>query len=438
MLETYHSLVTKLKMPECATMVQGMRTFVRTLPETEEAMASSLRSFLASTFESMKSHAAWSGGVGDGVQHALESFLYGHCHDNVQSVLKDEEKDDVEFLDRVKSLQFVTPVHLEIACLEEVENVDELLQEPIETLLSVDSYFSPYEKLQHILNAYHGVSAALSKALNKDGLSSRQLRRLPSADDVLPTFILIILRSKMPRIISNLRMIEAFCPPEYLRGEAGYAYTNLYGAIQFLRDLDMDNPETLSISPDDFRLELEECRAAAETRFLAQLASSKEKEEVKEEEVVPAFPIEIPVREIRAARLRGETVDLEWARRWQIAHGAESPSSSTQVSGSRPEDADTLPDSLPPGFSRSYSYMVTRPEDIRLSDLPQLLTEYRMLAHATEQLLGEQTARLAAERKQKFASVRAALLASASAAEIDLSPKKKTKKDSMGALSAKS
>ena len=390
-------------------------------------MASSLRSYLASTFESMKTHAAWSGGVDDGVQHALESFLYGHCHNNIQSVLKDEEKKDEEFLDRVKSLQFVTPGHLEIACLADVEPhvLDDLLNEPIDTLLSVDSYFSPYQKLQQILNAYHGVSVSLAEALNKDGVPSRQLRRLPSADDVLPTFILIILRSKMPRIISNLRMIEMFCPPEYLRGEAGYAYTNMYGAIQFLRDLNLDNPETLSINLDEFRQGLEECRATAETRFLAQLASSKDKEEVKEEEEAPFFPIEIPVREIRAARLRGETVDLEWARRWQIEHGAESNMSLSEIS-SRAEGVAVLPDLLPPGFSRSYSFMVTRPEDVRVSDLPQLLAEYRMLVHATEQLLGEQWARLVAERKQKFESARAALFKGA--AEVDLSPKK-TKKD---------
>jgi hypothetical protein len=160
------------------------------------------------------------------------------------------------------------------------------------------------------------------------------------------------------------------------------------------------------------------------------LASSKGKEEVKEEEVVSAFPIKIPVREIRAARLRGETVDLEWARQWQIEHGTGSPSFSTKDSGSQQEAADPFPDSLPSGFFRSYSYMVTRLEDIRVSDLPQLLMEYRMLVHATEQLYGEHTARLAAERKQKFASVRTALLASASAAKIDLLPKKKkTEKD---------
>jgi hypothetical protein len=67
--------------------------------------------------------------------------------------------------------------------------------------------------------------------------------------------------------------------------------------------------------------------------------------------------------------------------------------------------------------------MVSRPEDIRVTDLSQLLAEYRMLVHATEQLLGERAARQATERKHRFAATQSALLERAS--EADLSTKKK-------------
>lgn len=419
LLENYHNLLTKLKTPECATLVQGMRRFIRNMPPPDEEIQLSMRSYLTSTFESLKSHAAWKGaGVDEDVKHALESFLYGQCREQVETALKDEVKKDTEFLDRLNSLQFVTPAHLEVACLVDAD-ADELLKEAIDTLLSVDSYFSPYEKLQRILKVYHCVNTALSKSLNKDGGS-----RLPSADDVLPTLILTILRSKPQRIVSNLRMIEVFCPPEYLRGEAGYAYTNLYGAFQFLRDMNMDNPESLSISPDEFHQALEKSRASAKTH-LEQVTANGESEESKKEDVI--LPVEIPVREVRAARLQGDTVDLKWAKRWQVEHGADQNTTSSAEVDTRRERADSLPDTLPSGFSRSYSYMVTRPEDIRVTDLHQLLAEYRMLVHATEQLLGERTARMAAERKERYARTRSALLTRA--AEVDLSTKGKKKKD---------
>jgi hypothetical protein len=41
----------------------------------------------------------------------------------------------------------------------------------------------------------------------------------------------------------------------------------------------------------------------------------------------------------------------------------------------------------------------TKPEDIRMSDIPQLLREYRMLVHASETLLAERTAKYNAEHK---------------------------------------
>lgn len=416
-MENYHKLVLKLQTPECATLVQGMRRFVRNLPKTEEEMASALRSYLTSTFESLKSQAAWRQViVDDDLRHALESFLYGHCRQSVQNVLKDEIAQDEEFLERLTSLQFVSPVHLELVCLVDTDP-DDLLKESIEALLSVDSYFSPYEKLQCMLKVFHSVNTALSKALNKKDASSE---RLPSADDVLPTLILTILRSKPPRMVSNLRMIDVFCPPEYLRGEAGYAYTNLYGALQFLRDLNMYHPESLSINPHDFRRELEKSRACAK-RHLEQVTTDNLNESAKED--VTVFPIKIPVNAVRAARLRGETVDLEWAKQWQVEHGAVESNLTTSKVGHRRQGTDGFPDSLPSGFSRSYSFMVTRPEDIRVTDLPQLLAEYKMLVHATEQLLGERTARLAAERKQKFAATRAAL--QKRAADVDLTPRRR-------------
>jgi hypothetical protein len=415
LLEAYHNFLTTLQTPECATLVQGMRRFIRNLPETQEEMASSLQSYLTATFDSLKSHAAWKNSTVDNdVKHALESFMYGQCRAKVQQSLTNEAKEDQEFLDRLLSLQFVTPTHLEVACLVDTDS-DNLLKEAVDALLSVDSFHSPFEKLQRILKVYHTVNSALSEALNKDA----------SADDVLPTFIMTILRSKPPHIVSNLRMIEVFCPSEYLRGEAGYAFTNLYGAFQFLRDMNLDNPESfLSIDADDFRRCLKQSRVSAEAH-LAKVADENGPEETKKEDSM-VFPIEIPVSAVRAARLRGETVDLQWAKAWQEEHGA-LESESTLETTTRLESADGLPDSFPPGFSRSYSYMVTRPEDIRVTDLPQLLSEYKMLVHATEQLLGERTARLAAERKKKFAATRSALLSRA--AEVNLSTKTKKKKD---------
>ncbi|OEU10679.1 hypothetical protein FRACYDRAFT_246433 [Fragilariopsis cylindrus CCMP1102] len=123
-----------------------------------------------------------------------------------------------------------------------------LLKEPIKALQSIEAFYSPYEKLQRVLDVFRGVNVALTKTS----------KTVPSADDVLPTVILVI---------------------EYLRGEAGYAFTNLYSAAQFLQELDLNisedddngksnrsNNNSLSISSDELKRGLEKSRAVNKSK----------------------------------------------------------------------------------------------------------------------------------------------------------------------------
>ena len=185
-------------------------------------------------------------------------------------------------------------------------------------------------------------------------------------------------------------MIENFAPAEYLRGEAGYAFTNLYGAVQFLQDLNMDKPESLSIAPDDFRKGLEESVIKTQERFSIGVQGTVDYLENNDLGFVP----NIHVQDVRQARLNGEVVNLEWAIKYQKEH----PEKYGMDNATDPV-TDFAP--LPVGFLRSYGFLSSTPQDIRLSDLPKLLAEYKMLVHVTEQLLGERGARMTQEKKNK-------------------------------------
>jgi hypothetical protein len=402
-LKAYHTFWSQLQEPECATLVQGMRRFCRNIRELRdaEAVATKMKAYLESTRESLKSHVLWKkSGVDESLRRQLESFVYGQCHECLESVLYTDEATLKEktWIERVETLQFVTPLHLEIACLhDENLDLDTLLKDPIEALRSVDAYNSPYEKLQRILAVFHGVNTALSAALNRN--RGDESRKLPSADDVLPTIILTVLRAKPERLFLDLQMVEDFCPAEYLRGEAGYAYTNLYGAVHFLQDLDLEQePKSLSISAEELRKGLEACKAVSAERLGRHTADVEDSKTPEEE--APAFKM-IPTQAIRAARRRGEDISLEWAFQWQkqqLDAGED-----VLEEGQHTEHAviEEVTEQLPPGFTRNYSFLTTRPEDVKLSDLPQLLSEYRMLVHATETLIGQRTAKASAERKQR-------------------------------------
>lgn len=223
--------------------------------------------------------------------------------------------------------------------------------------------------------------------------------------------------------------------PEYLRGEAGYAFTNLYGAVQFLQELELDTAgnstsNRLSISPEELRLGLEKSRAVAaknNARRTRTLGTSNDDERkpkglisqgvddlLRESDLVNSAdvvataslfisaPRQLSVREVRAARLRGEILDLEWA----LTHQEGEPRCEEPVSS----DGASLPSSPIKLPSKSklpqqrYTFLGLRPENVKMSDLPKLLDEYRKLVLTTEELLGEQqlvNSKIQAERKRQ-------------------------------------
>ena len=425
-LRAYHSLVSKLADPAAAVLVQGMRGFCKKIrKDAAETLPPKLQGYMRLTYENLGEYIPWKETeINEDTRRSLESFLYGHLADHIDNlywtdVAQDEE---TKWQERLSSLQFVTPKHLEISCL--VENEDEykeLFTKPVEALVSVDKYFSPFEKLQRILSVYHYVNAALTGALNKSNESGA--KKLPSADDVLPSIILTVLLARPTRLLYNLQIIEDFSPQEHLRGEAGYAYTNLYGAVQFLKDIDLDadKPGSLHIEAEEFRKNLQACREAAESKHAQRRMSKMSAETIAEMPLAMTQDDSyISVAEVRAARMQGETIDIEWAKQRLGEIAVEEKSEETNGKKHREKEEDA--DELPAGFTRSYTFLSSRPEDIKISDLPKLLAEYKMLVHTTEALIGEKITKANAEKKKKLAERQKEVYAAASQIDPSLLP----------------
>eukprot|EP00986_Skeletonema_menzelii_P005407 scaffold1953_cov146-Skeletonema_menzelii.AAC.11 len=340
---------------------------------------------------------------------------------NVYKLVKDSE---VEMHNKLKSLQFVTPRHLEIRCLGSNAKNDIDLSYPMQQLKSLRNESSPREMLQKILLAFRGINVALNAAIGQQSTP-------PGADDILPTLILAVIRANPVGILTNILFIERFAVVSLLRGEAGYAYTNLCGAVQFLRDLDveehmadvsMGEGAVLAISPAEFRAGLEKCRLMMQAEEIETKSGKAANDGLKtstgtvvgdakdsDDIIAPCFDMSIAASDVRHARSIGCIADLDWALQrqkeimWKDGKVATNHNADEMGTNGAVNNVSFLPPEDPPlpsNFSRSYSYLATSPNDIRMSDLPKLLKEYRMLAHATESLLSERQTWRESERKR--------------------------------------
>lgn len=77
------------------------------------------------------------------------------------------------------------------------------------------------------------------------------------ADDFLPLFIWVVMRSHIPKLFSNCEYIQAYLNPARLMGKSGYCLINLRSAIEFVMYIEA---ESLHIDAKEFDTKL----AAAE------------------------------------------------------------------------------------------------------------------------------------------------------------------------------
>ena len=75
------------------------------------------------------------------------------------------------------------------------------------------------------------------------------------ADDFLPAFIYVVLKSNVPRLQSNCEYIQSFHNPDRLMSRSGYCFVNLRSAIEFVLSMDATS---ISIDPEYFDNQLAE------------------------------------------------------------------------------------------------------------------------------------------------------------------------------------
>ena len=427
-LSNYKHMIRKLCSPESSELVQGMRHYERALAQSvdvaeenetsieahnklTEKVATSIKHSLKSLHSKFASHPFWKldGELSEESKSCLDVFMYSKWKTTVYNILQtaDLSGQENELNERLSFLQFVKPSHLDLTFFGsgEAENWVGILSKPIELLTTLDLLYSPAQMLQCTTEIYRSINEVLSKRMKDehDGM-------VPSADDILPTLVLATICAKPKHIVSNLRFLECFATEEELRGESGYAFTSLFSAVQFIREIRLDEEKegsesgkgslpSLSISEKDLREELESFRASLTPKEIKKEDDSMDKDDSTDKDNTLLSKVtkvvDIPVGEVKAARLRGDDMN-KWASDWvenNCTHAIDvtpSGEETGQIGNSTLVEVESQ--ALPHGFNRSYKYLSTEAKDIRLSDIEPLLEEYKMLVYVTEQLLNERSA----------------------------------------------
>lgn len=153
----------------------------------------------------------------------------------------DEEVGDISLQDRIRSLHWVTcgflEIHLDFTSLVVRDYVDTAITD----MVDMNSQRSPKLKLNCLVKCSKAIFQALKESRGSPA----------SADEYLPALIYVILKANPPLFQSNINFISRFSlPSKLMSGEAGYYFTNLCCAKNYIQNL---NAESLKMPEEEFQ-----------------------------------------------------------------------------------------------------------------------------------------------------------------------------------------
>lgn len=104
------------------------------------------------------------------------------------------------------------------------------------------------------------VDSSNSNSSSNNNHQHRHVENTPvGADDFLPLFIWVVLRSQIPRLFTNCEYIQAYLNPARLMGKSGYCLINLRSAIEFVSYIEA---ESINIDPAEFAAQMKSAEEA--------------------------------------------------------------------------------------------------------------------------------------------------------------------------------
>ncbi|CAG0912947.1 unnamed protein product [Notodromas monacha] len=214
-----------------------------------EELSDTAKEFYQSLNDRLRNHPTF----GEATSEQLESMM-DFTEKNVMTRLyksvffalsaQNEDK-DLEIQKRIRSLNWISAAHLDCFIDELRPDIMALIDKAIFSAIEMDARRAPQDKLSCIVKCSKNIFEILRVSRERFGNVEAA-----SADEFLPALIFIVLRANPPRLHSNINYIDKFCNPgRLLSGEAGYYFTNLCCAVEFIEKM---NHESLNLTKDEF------------------------------------------------------------------------------------------------------------------------------------------------------------------------------------------
>ena len=206
----------------------------------------------------------------EGLEKLIMNRIYNHCFPPaifkgsryIHESVKNDITADLRFSTQLDKYNWINGHHLDV-------NLDQLnhLKAPTEDLSFVDyatqefrkinSYRAPRDKIICLLNACKIIFGFL-KVSNQE----------TNADAFIPILIVIIIKSKIQHLISNIHYIENFRGSEWLsHGETSYYLSSVQGAVNFIENISVDD---LTVSQQEYDAHIEAWNANQNRNHLQQ------------------------------------------------------------------------------------------------------------------------------------------------------------------------
>ena len=166
----------------------------------------------------------------------------------IRQIYKDvfpvEQKEDIEFYQRTKCLDWVTPEQLDVKKI-----YTNQLGFAISSIRQIDEARSVSDKLQLIINAHNSINNTIKFSLGKEDDSGQ--------DEMTPIFQYILLKAHPKRMHSNINYIKCFFGETNLTDSKGFLLSQIESASSYINNLDY---KQLKITKEEFDEKYENAR----------------------------------------------------------------------------------------------------------------------------------------------------------------------------------